>query len=368
MDFTELALPTNYSELPDSPQNDFGQPAIIDSAHVTTHKEIFDFLRKFNKSDTWNSISIAHILQEDSQLSNANVYLGEVLLKLHDPNLVFEKVRSLLHDDAYFAFRIVTAENIKFNIKQRFSPVLFHIYYIIHYLFRRVLPKLKGFRKISRLLENPVDISKAEIIGRLIYKGFSVVDIAESNNETIVIARINSIENPSETQPLPNEGILFKMRRMGQYGKPIVVYKLRSMHPYAEYVQQYIHARNGLDSDGKFKNDFRVSTGGRLLRKYWIDEIPMLFNLLKGDIKLVGVRPISEHYFSLYPAYLQLIRRRHKPGLLPPFYADLPVSFDEIIVSEMTYLQAHEQNPLSTDLRYLKRIITNILFSKVRSK
>lgn len=363
-----LCLPTEFSELLNAPRNNFGNSVPITPNVELANERIPDFLKKFGGQETWNSLHITDILQNKVQSDESNIYVSRILLKSHDLNLVFEKVRTLIHNDTYFAFRIITAENIKINIQQRFSPVLFHIYYIIHYLFRRVLPKLKGFRKISRLLKNPVAISKSEIIGRLIYKGFGIVDFTELASETIIIARINNTANPSETQPLPDEGILFKMRRMGQHGKPIIVYKLRSMHPYAEYLQQYIHTTNGLDSDGKFKNDFRVSTGGHLLRKYWIDEIPMLFNLIKGDIKLVGVRPISEHYFSLYPAQLQLIRRKHKPGLLPPFYADLPATFDEIVASEMTYLKAYERKPLSTDLLYLKKIITNIIFSKARSK
>ena len=221
--FVELALPTNYSGLPDSPQKNFEQSSIIDFDHVDARGKIPDFLKKYRELDTWKNISIAYILQRDSQLDNTNVYVNESILRSHDPNLVFEKVRTLIHNDTFFAFRIVTAENIKFNIQQRLSPVIFPIYYIIHYILRRVLPKLKGFRKISRLLKNPVDISKAEIIGRLIYKGFCVVDIAESAGETIIVARVNSTENPGETQPLPNEGVLFKMRRMGKLGKPIEI-------------------------------------------------------------------------------------------------------------------------------------------------
>ena len=113
----------------------------------------------------------------------------------------------------------------------------------------------------------------------------------------------------------------------------------------------------------KIKNDFRISAEGRFLRKYWIDELPMLLNILKGDIKIVGVRPISEHYLSLYPEYLIKKRNNHKPGFIPPYYVDLPKNFDEILISEKNYLDAHEVNPLKTDLNYfLKQLET--LFSK----
>ncbi|MCC5612324.1 sugar transferase, partial [Nostoc sp. CHAB 5834] len=234
-------------------------------------------------------------------------------------------------------------------------------------LFKRVLPKMKGFRKLFRLLNVPVDVSKTEIMGRLIYKGFSLVNTYESSQRTVLIAKRNPTGDPSQHKPLPSEGLLFRMERMGQYATPIYVYKFRSMHPYAEYVQAYVHDKNGLDKGGKFKNDFRISSAGRLMRKYWLDELPMVYNLLKGDLKLVGVRPISQHYFSLYPAHIQALRLKQKPGLLPPFYADMPQSFDEVTQSELNYLNAYEQAPLKTDLHYLKRILTNIIVKRARS-
>jgi len=75
---------------------------------------------------------------------------------------------------------------------------------------------------------------------------------------------------------------------------------MRTMHAYAEYLQDYIYKQNALQPGGKFKNDFRVSMAGRIIRTLWLDELPMALNWFKGEIKLVGVRPLSEHYFKLY--------------------------------------------------------------------
>ena len=364
----ELSLPDGYLTNPDSLQIVADKPALTFTNRENSSHVIPEFLKKYAPPDSWFCLSVEEILQNKIQEKQNNIYIQETLLKAYNPNLVFEKLRRLLSEGVYISFRIVTAENIKFKIRQKFTDPVFPVYYTGHFLFRRFLPKLKGFRNIGRLLNVPVDISKAEIIGRLIYSGFDIVDLNETINETIVVARVNPTNNPSSSKPLPDEGFLFSMQRVGQYGKPITVYKFRSMHPYAEYVQEYLHKTNGIERGGKFKNDFRVSTGGRIIRKYWIDELPMLFNLLKRDIKLVGVRPLSEHYFGLYPAHLQDSRRKQKPGLLPPFYADLPGTLDEIIASEINYLNAYEQNPLETDLLYLKKILQNIIVHKVRSK
>ena len=330
--------------------------------------EFPDALLNHANRTSWSFITLPNIGERTEYASEQNIFLTESITSAHHTNFMFEQVRCLLPDNHYFAFKLITAENIKSSILKKHSSLFFFLYYPFHFLFRRVLPKLKGFRKVCRLLRVPVDVSKAEIMGRLMYKGFELVDLVETNRETLLIIKRNPTSNPSLIVPPPNEGFLFRMQRMGQYAKPIIVYKLRSMHPYAEYVQAYLHTTQGLDTGGKFKNDFRVSTGGRVIRKYWLDEIPMLYNVLKGDLKLVGVRPISEHYFSLYPTHAQMLRTQHKPGLLPPFYADLPQTFNEIVQSEIDYLTAYEANPFKTDLRYFKRIIINIVINRARSK
>lgn len=330
--------------------------------------ELPDCLANYAQAASWEPVCLDDLVQERGPFPSKHIYLKSTAVRLHDPNFIFERVRSRLAEHHYFAFSLVTAENVKKAIDREFNTLIFWLYYPFYFLLKRVMPKLKGLRKICRLLNIVPDVSKAEIMGRLIYKGFSVIDIIENTGETTLIVKRNPAGNPSQTRPVPSQGFILRMQRCGQHAKFIQVYKLRTMHPYAEYVQAYLHEMNGLDLGGKFKNDFRISTGGKVIRKYWLDEIPMLYNVLRGDLKLIGIRPISEHYFSLYPAYAQAIRARYKPGLLPPFYADLPQTFDEIVKSELRYLSAYEAAPLATDLRYLGRILTNIVFNKARSK
>ena len=94
----------------------------------------------------------------------------------------------------------------------------------------------------------------------------------------------------------------------------------------------------------------------------------MFINVLRGDMKLVGVRPLSNHYFSLYSQELQEKRTKFRPGLLPPFYADMPKTLDEIQDSEMRYLEACEKRGcFITDCVYAWKIVVNILFRKARS-
>jgi lipopolysaccharide/colanic/teichoic acid biosynthesis glycosyltransferase len=140
------------------------------------------------------------------------------------------------------------------------------------------------------------------------------------------------------------------------------------MHAYSEYIQGYVFEQNKLQHGGKFNNDFRVTTIGKVFRRLWIDEFPMLINLLKGDMKLFGVRPLSQHYFDLYTEELREKRIKYKPGLVPPFYVDLPKTLPEIMESEMRYLQLYEKHPYLTDFRYFRKAMWNILFKHARSR
>ena len=112
------------------------------------------------------------------------------------------------------------------------------------------------------------------------------------------------------------------------------VYKLRTMHAYSQFLQEYIYNQNDLKKGGKINDDFRISFEGKFFRKFWIDELPMILNVLKGQMKIVGIRPLSPHYFSLYSEKLKNMRIKCKPGLIPPFYYDMPNTFEEIMKSE----------------------------------
>tara|TARA_B100000678_G_scaffold203471_1_gene171268 strand:- start:108 stop:530 length:423 start_codon:yes stop_codon:yes gene_type:complete len=140
------------------------------------------------------------------------------------------------------------------------------------------------------------------------------------------------------------------------------------MYPFSEFIQKDVFEENNLDASGKFLNDFRITSWGRILRKYFIDEIPQLYNWLRSDINLVGVRAISKHYYNLYPKELQELRINFKPGLIPPYYADMPTTFDEIVESEVRYLQNKKEKPIITNMIYFVKALINIIFSGARSK
>ena len=282
-------------------------------------------------------------------------------------NKFFETINKKLPTHGLFIGKVETYSSRKTRILNKFFGGFNYIYYCLDFILKRIFPKLMLTKGIYFFLTRGLNrvISKAETFGRLYSCGFEVVDEVLIKNELYFAAR--KIQEPVFDMN-PTYGPLIKLRRVGKGGRIFNVYKFRTMHPYAEYLQPYIYNKNNLDKGGKFKNDFRVTTLGRIFRKFWVDELPMLYNLIKGDIKIVGVRPLSEHYYNLYTEVLKEKRILTKSGLIPPFYADLPKTMDEIMESEINYLDKYQQNPIKTDLIYFKKALSNILLKKARSQ
>ena len=280
---------------------------------------------------------------------------------------LFVTINDKIADDGIVVCCFTSKSTYKKEFLRHLPPGINWIAYSFNFLYKRVLPKLfltnRFYYDVSEG-KNQV-LPKSQVYGLLYGCGFKVLRDCKRNNLTYVFAK--RVKQP-EGFIRSYYGPLIKLSRFGKDGNPFFVYKMRTMHPYSEFLQQYIYEKYHLQEGGKFNRDIRVTSLGRFMRRYWLDELPMLINLFKGEMKLVGVRPLSPHYFSLYRKELQRLRIHYKPGLLPPFYADMPRTFEEIEQSELRYLKAcHTDGVFTTDMRYLWRIVSNILIKKARS-
>jgi len=281
-------------------------------------------------------------------------------------NKFFEAVNEKIPIGGYFIGCVETKNQRKARILKKFPPILNYIYYSLDFIVKRIFPKFALTKRIYFLVtrgENRV-ISKAETIGRLYSCGFNLTEGKNINGHFYFAAVKVKVPAYDEN---PTYGPFIKLPRIGKHGNIVYVYKFRTMHPFAEYIQDFIYEKYNLKEGGKFKNDFRITTLGKIFRKFWIDELPMFINLLKGDMKLVGIRPLSRHYFSLYYDEIQQRRIKYKPGLIPPYYVDLPETLDEIQLSELKYMDAYDKHPLFTDWKYFWKAVWNIIFRKRRS-
>ncbi len=113
----------------------------------------------------------------------------------------------------------------------------------------------------------------------------------------------------------PRGPIFFGQQRSGLYGKPFTMWKFRSMVADAEALKAQLQAHNEMDGPVfKIKRDPRITRVGRFIRKTSIDELPQLWNVLRGDMSLVGPRPPIPAEVAQYERW-QLRRLSMRPGI-----------------------------------------------------
>ncbi len=110
--------------------------------------------------------------------------------------------------------------------------------------------------------------------------------------------------------------VFFKQERAGLYGKPFIMWKFRTMHQGAESQRQELEAHNEMEGPVfKITNDPRIFAFGRWLRRTSIDELPQLLNVLRGEMSLVGPRPLPVYEIQRIEKHAQRRRLSVKPGL-----------------------------------------------------
>lgn len=334
------------------------------------NKEVLAFINKnFDIAQKQTFITSTATIFNIDKLEENSISNIINLKKINDAryiNKFFESINSRLPNSGLFFGTVETYPNRRRALLKKYPPVINYFIYFFDTLFTRIFPKLGLTKKMYFYLTKGKGrvLSRAETYGRLYSCGFEIVDEKTIENSQYFIAK--KVKEPVFDND-PSYGPIIRLNRIGKNNKRFNVYKLRTMHPFSEYLQEYVYNKNKLQEGGKIKDDFRISPEGRIFRKFWIDEIPMIVNILKGDMKLVGVRPLSPHFFSLYSTELQNERVKVKPGFIPPFYADLPKTMDEIMESEMRYLKAYQKAPLRTDMKYLYTSLKNVFIKGARS-
>lgn len=150
----------------------------------------------------------------------------------------------------------------------------------------------------------------------------------------------------------------FVQHRVGKHGRNFRMLKLRTMVVDAEaklttYLNENEDARKEWELNQKLLNDPRITRVGRILRKTSLDELPQLFNVLRGDMSLVGPRPMLSSQQELYPgtAYYQLV-----PGLTGPWQVSERHQ-SEFAARSKYDTQYLETISLRTDLSLLARTV-----------
>lgn len=157
--------------------------------------------------------------------------------------------------------------------------------------------------------------------------------------------------------------VFYSQKRAGRNNKIFNMYKFRSMCPNAENLQEELMQYNEVDGPVfKMKNDPRITKVGKFIRKYSIDELPQLVNILKGDMSIVGPRPPLLREVEQYDSY-QMQRLLVTPGLTCFWQAcgRSNVCFDDWIYMDMQYIKRRN---LMVDIELIIKTVFAVIFKR----
>ena len=151
-------------------------------------------------------------------------------------------------------------------------------------------------------------------------------------------------------------GGFYAQQRIGRYGKPFRLYKFRSMRTGAD--------RGSLITIGE---DNRITKSGKFIRKYKLDELPQLFNVLRGDMSLVGPRPEVEKYVKLYTDEQRRVLNV-RPGITD--YASIEYANENDLLAksddpEKTYIEEIMPDKIRLNMRYITHPTTSEYFKVI---
>lgn len=209
----------------------------------------------------------------------------------------------------------------------------------------------KGAYVVS--LETAPHAPQALLIKRLIDIAGAIIGLGLSGLAYLWFARRIRGESPGP--------VLFRQERVGQNGRRFTLYKFRTMYPEAEQHLKELLDRNEMKGPMfKIRQDPRVTPTGRLLRRHHIDELPQCWNVLKGQMSLVGTRPPTPSEVEKYFAH-HFRRLAMKPGItgLWQLNGNGSVSdFEEVVKLDCEYI---DDWSLGLDFKILAKTLVKVI-------
>lgn len=171
----------------------------------------------------------------------------------------------------------------------------------------------------------------------------------------LVIAILIKLDSPGP--------IFYKHLRAGRYGKPFYLWKFRTMYKDADKIlDKYPELKKEFEKEFKLKKDPRVTKVGKFLRKFSLDEIPQIFNILKGEMSVVGPRPVTFKELEKYGEYAEEILRV-KPGLTGLWQVSgrSDVDYSQRVKFDLYYIQNWS---ILLDIKIILKTIPSVLLGK----
>lgn len=194
---------------------------------------------------------------------------------------------------------------------------------------------------------------KMRVIKRTMDIAGALVGLLITGIVTIFLAPALKIDSPGP--------LFFSQTRVGMNGRRFKIYKFRSMYMDAEERKAELMEKNEMSGlMFKMENDPRITKVGKFIRKTSIDELPQFWNVLKGDMSLIGTRPPTEDEFEKYPPEYKR-RLSIRPGLTGMWQAtgrsDI-TDFEEVLALDLQYI---DNWSLSLDIKILIKTVFGVL-------
>lgn len=171
---------------------------------------------------------------------------------------------------------------------------------------------------------------------------------------------------------LVDKGALYVKQSLGHRGVEIDVYKIRTMHSGSDRFWEVIGENTIVDNSGNPVEDNRIIEDRAWLRRFGVDEMPQLYNVLEGDMSWIGIRPRERYWWEQLNAISPEIMERalqFKPGWVAIQYGTKERgTIDEFIERELRYLEQKEQEHIKTDIIYFLRFLYFTIVKGVRSR
>ena len=218
----------------------------------------------------------------------------------------------------------------------------------------RTIDNLAGFNVVTYSM-NSIDYNK-----KMLKRAMDILGALVGSLITILLYPFIALAIKAESKG----PVLFKQKRVGRNGRVFSIYKFRSMYMDAEERKKELQAQNEMSGlMFKMDNDPRITKVGAFLRKTSLDELPQFFNILKGDMSLVGTRPPTVDEYERYNFHYKR-RLSMTPGLTGMWQVSGRseiTDFDDVVKYDLEYI---DNWSLTLDMKILFQTIGVVLLRK----
>ena len=318
---------------------------------VITEKQYADSLiKKLRSATEWSHQITALALMDVSELGETYHHVPVVAKKEN----LFENINQLVLDEVFIYLPEYSNKELGILIEKfELAGITVHVNIdpFDHLLSHKTTETLAGLTVLTYAISD-YDFHRL-MIKRLLDITGALIGMLVTILLTPFIALAIKLDSPGP--------VLYRQKRIGLNGRGFYLYKFRSMYQDADSRKEELHAKNEMDGPMfKVKNDPRITKVGRFLRRTSLDEFPQFFNVLIGQMSLVGTRPPTPDEYAQYN--LQYRRRLSiKPGVTGLWQVSGRsniTSFDEVLRLDLHYI---DNWSLGLDIKIILQTIVVIL-------